>query len=60
MLDELVGPRDEVFHIRTVFVSAVVLTPGQFTVEEANVDGRDRNWRHWSRLCVRSVQAGDA
>src|SRR5205809_6901015 len=35
VLDEFVGPRDEVFHVRPVFMSAVVLAPGEFTVEQA-------------------------
>ena len=35
-----VGPGDEVFHVRTVFVSAVVLAPGEFAVEQAGVHGR--------------------
>src|SRR6185295_2879380 len=39
VFDELVGPRDEVFHVGSVFMSAVVLPPGQFTVEQAGVDG---------------------
>ena len=40
VLDEFVGPRDEVFHVRPVFMSAVVLAPGEFTVEQAGVHGR--------------------
>src|SRR6266498_2074552 len=40
VLDEFVGPGDEVFHVRTVFVSAVVLAPGEFTIEQARVDRR--------------------
>src|SRR5436189_3764276 len=40
MSNELIGPRDEVLHVRTIFVSAVVLTPGEFAVEQAGVDRR--------------------
>ena len=40
MLDELICPRDEVLHVRTVFVSTIVLAPGEFAVEQAGVDGR--------------------
>src|SRR5262245_22477046 len=40
VLDELVGPRDEVFPIRSVGMAAVVLPPGKLTVEQAHVDVR--------------------
>src|SRR5206468_2073525 len=39
-LEELAGPLDEVFHVRAIFVSAVVLAPSEFAVEEAGVHGR--------------------
>ena len=37
MLEEFAGPSDEVFHVRAVLVSAVVLPPGEFTVEQIRV-----------------------
>ena len=40
VLDEPVGPRDEVFHVRPIFMSAVMLTPGEFAVEQAGIHGR--------------------
>src|ERR1700752_2434704 len=36
-LEEFVGPGDEVFPVRTIGVSAVVLPPRQLTVEQADV-----------------------
>jgi hypothetical protein len=39
VLDEFVGLRNEVFHVRPVFVSAIVLTPGKFAVEQAVFTG---------------------
>jgi len=35
-----VRPLDEVLHVRAVFVAAVVLSPGQFALEQARVDRR--------------------
>ena len=40
MFQELVGPGDEVLPIRTIGVAAVVLTPGELTIEQADVHGR--------------------
>src|SRR5574337_515636 len=38
--EEFVGPGYEVFPVRAVSMSAVVLTPGELAVEQSGVDGR--------------------
>ena len=40
VMQEFVGPVDEVFPIGAVGVSAVVLAPGKFAIEQAHFDGR--------------------
>src|ERR1019366_6371300 len=40
VLDEPVGPRDEVFPVGAVGVSAVMPAPGELAVEQAHIDGR--------------------
>lgn len=42
MSEEPIGPGDEVFHVRTVLVAAVVLAPCQFAIEKAVI--------HWGLL----------
>src|SRR6478736_3098613 len=37
VIDELVGPRDEVFHVATILVSAVVLSPRKFAIKQPGV-----------------------
>src|SRR5262245_25107715 len=44
---ELVGPRYEVFPVRTISMAAVVLPPGELAIEQADVD-----CRHSFRLVV--------
>src|SRR5215468_11721208 len=40
MRDHCVGPRNEVFPVRSVGVPAIVLPPGKLSAEEADVDRR--------------------
>src|SRR5881392_3873719 len=38
-MDELAGPGNEVLHVGAVLVAAVVLTPRQFSLQQAGIDG---------------------
>lgn len=40
MADEVVCPLDEVLHIWRVRVAAVMLTPGELTIEQTVIDDR--------------------
>src|SRR6478609_10974312 len=37
VIDEFVSPRDEVFHVATILVSAVVLSPCEFSIKQTGV-----------------------
>src|SRR5688500_8384627 len=40
VFEEFVGPGEEEFHVGTIFMAAIVLSPGELAIEQADVDGR--------------------
>jgi hypothetical protein len=47
MADQLVGPFNEVLHIRRICVASIVLAPCQLSIEKSGVHGR-----HLSRSVI--------